>query len=163
MSDPSSLNLSSDSMGVQAAVAGPSRSSSGLPHGKGGDFQTVTQELHLHDERSVHVGVSHQEFGAAVAEAQRLLSASQQRADSMEASAREVYSQACTQVQRLKTMVEGLRQACVQQSVSMQHLENEVEQTRSQLREHAEISRLMTLASQLPERDGLIDRLQNKM
>ena len=28
MSDPSSLNLSSDSMDVQAAVAGPSRSSS---------------------------------------------------------------------------------------------------------------------------------------
>ena len=67
----------------------------------GGDSQTLAQELHLHDERSVHVGVSHQEFGAVVAEAQRLLSDSQQRADSMEASAREIYSQACVQVQHL--------------------------------------------------------------
>ena len=104
MSDPSSLNLSTDSMDVQAAVAGPSRSTSrssssgGIPlnrrvrtmaikdsqgrsvvpivrgqasssvdhgvgaipangQGQGGDVHNVTQELHLHDERSVHVGV----------------------------------------------------------------------------------------------------------
>ena len=169
-------------MDVQAAIIGASRSSSGLPHGQGGDFQNVTQELHLHDERSVHVGVSPQEFGAvAVAEAQRLLSDSQQRAGSLEASAREVYSQACVQVQHLKTMVEGLHQTCVQQSGSIQHLENEVEQTRSQLREQIvfnehqraqisgyekcltdrdfEISRLMNLAPQIPERDVMIERL----
>ena len=162
-----------------------------IPTGQGQGGDVVTQELHLHDERSVHVGVSPQEFGAVVAEAQRLLSDSQQRADSMEASAREIYSQACVQVQHLKTMVEGLHQTCVQQSGSIQNLENEVEQTRSRLREQiainetqrsqnaelssriggyerclterdAEISRLMNLASQLPERDGLIDRLQKR-
>ena len=98
-------------------------------------FQSVTQESHLHDGRSVHVGVSHQEFAAMVAEAQGLLSASQQRAGSMEASAREVYPQVCTQVQHVKTMVEGLRQTCVQQSGSIQSLQNEILHLRNQLQE----------------------------
>ena len=240
MSDPSSLNLSS-SMDVQAAVAGPSRSSSkssssgGVPlnhrvtimavedaqgrnlvpiargqssssreaevgaipagQGQGGDVQDVTQELHLRDERSVHVGVSPQEFGAVVAEAQRLLSDSQQRADSF---SREIHSQTCVQVQHVKIMVEGLHQTCVQQSGSIQQLENEIEQTRSQLREQISInenqrsqivdqwsqiadlsskiggydkcladrdsgiSRLMNLASQLPDRDVMIERLSKR-
>ena len=238
MSDPSSLNLSTDSMDVQAAVAGPSRSTSrssssgGIPlnrrvrtvaikdsqgrsvvpiargqasssvdhgvgaipasgQGQGGDVHNVTQELHLRDERSVHVGVSPPEFGAVVAEAQRLLSDSQQRANSMEASAREIYSQACVQVQHLKTMVESLHQTRFQQSGSLQQLENEIEQTRSQLREQisinesqrsqienlssriggyekcladrdSEITRLMGLASQLPERDVMITRLSQR-
>ena len=239
MSDPSSLNLSTDSMDVQAAVAGPSRSTSrssssfgGIPlnrrvrtmaikdsqgrsvvpiargqasssvdhgvgaipangQGQGGDVHNVTQELHLRDKRSVHVGVSPQEFGAVVAEAQRLLSDFQQRANSMEASAREIYSQACVQVQHLKTMVESLHQTCFQQSGSLQQLENEIEQARSQLREQisinesqrsqienlssriggyekcladrdSEITRLMGLASQLPERDVMITRLSQR-
>ena len=114
MSDPNSLNLSSDSMDVQAAITGASRNSSGLPHGQGGDFQILTQELHLHDERSVHVGVSYQEFGAVAAEAERLLNALQQRTGSMEASARKVYSQAYIQIQNLKIMIEGLHQICLQ-------------------------------------------------
>ena len=159
--------------------------------GQGGDVHNVTQELHLHDERSVHVGVSPQEFGAVVAEAQRLLSDSQQRANSMEASAREIYSQACVQVQHLKTMVESLHQTCFQQSGSLQQLENEIEQTRSQLHEQisinesqrsqienlssriggyekcladrdSEITRLMGIASQLPERDVMITRLSQR-
>ena len=103
----------------------------------------------------------------------------------MEASARKIYSQACTQVQNLKTMVEELRQTCVQQFGSIQRLESEILDVRSQLRQQisidesqqtrmaeithskneeyerilsqrdAEISRLMGLASQLPDRDVL--------
>ena len=49
------------------------------------DQRTVSQEVHLHDGRtqSVHFGVSPQEFGMVVSEAQRLLDESQQKANAM--------------------------------------------------------------------------------
>ena len=70
--------------------------------------------LHLRDERiqTVHLGVSPQEIGVVVAEAQRLLDESRTRALHLEGFAQEIQDRGYEQIQQLKGMVESLYPAC---------------------------------------------------
>ena len=93
------------------------------PH-QGGPSLSVANTLHLHDDRtqSVHLGISHQEFGAVISEAQRLLDESRTRASYFEGVAQEIHSKACEQIQNLKGIVESLYQACESKDQSIQRL-----------------------------------------
>ena len=86
----------------------------GSPGPAGVAQSSTTQVLHLHDEKtqSDHLGVSPQEFGAVVAETQRLLDESRTRALHLEGFAQEIQDRGYEQIQQLKGMVESLYPAC---------------------------------------------------
>eukprot|EP00435_Cladocopium_sp_Y103_P038967 s909_g10.t1 len=95
------------------------------------------QEFHVHDDRvqSVAIGVDHVEYGRMISDAQQLIDESKSRADHFEGLSKEIYSQACQQVQQLMTMVQLLRQSCIEKDQSIQHLSNEVQLFQAQLQE----------------------------
>ena len=117
------------------------------------DQRTVSQEVHLHDGRtqSVHFGVSPEEFGMVVSEAQRLLDESQQKANAMEATARDIYSQACDQIQMLKNMVEELRERCGTNVCTIQSLTQQVDHVRVQLQEQISLNECIARLSESGE------------
>ena len=117
--------------------------------------------LRLHDERNqtVHLGVSPQDFGAVVAEAQRLLDESRTRALHLEGVAQEIHDRACEQIQQLKSMVESLYQACqskdqttLGKSNDLGALQNEVAFVQSQLQ--SQVSKCSKYETILGHKDG---------
>ena len=66
------------------------------------------QELHVHDDRTqtVAMRVDPVEYGRMVGEAQRLLDESKSRADHFEGLPKEIYYQACQQVQLFMTFAQ---------------------------------------------------------
>jgi hypothetical protein len=86
----------------------------GSPGPAGVAQSSTTLVLHLHDEKtqSDHLGVSPEEFGAVVAETQRLLDESRTRALHLEGFAQEIQDRGYEQIQQLKGMVESLYRAC---------------------------------------------------
>ena len=98
------------------------------------------QELHVHDDRTqtVAMGVDPVEYGRMVGEAQRLLDESKSRAgraDHLEGLSKEIYSQACQQVQQLMTIAQQLHQSCIEKDGSLQKLSFEVQTVKAQLQE----------------------------
>ena len=68
------------------------------------------------------MGVDPVEYGRMVGEAQRLFDESKSRADHFEGLPREIYSQACQQVQQLMTIAQQLHQSCIEKDESLQKL-----------------------------------------
>ena len=97
--------------------ASQSRGPAPSHRGQGSDDAPIEvhhhQELHLHDDRTqtVAMGVDPVGYGRmVVGEAQRLLDESKSRADHFEGLSKEIYSQACQQVQQLMTIAQQLHQ-----------------------------------------------------
>ena len=80
------------------------------------------------------MGVDPVEYGRMVGEAQRLLDESKSRADHFELS-KEIYSQACQQVQQLMTIAQQLHQSCIEKDESLEKLSFEVQMVKAQLQE----------------------------
>ena len=155
------------------------------PEVQGGLHQSTTQELHLHDNRTsssttqvlhqhdnrtqaVHLGISHQEFGSVVAEAQRLLDDSRARADHFEGVAQTIHNQACEQIVHLKSMVESLYQSCQSKDLTINGLssdlatlQNEVLLVRGQL--EAQVTKCATGERIIGHKDSEIQRLMNEV
>ena len=155
------------------------------PEVQGGLRQSTTQELHLHDNRTlssttqvlhqhdnrtqaVHLGISHQEFGSVVAEAQRLLDDSRARADHFEGVAQTIHNQACEQIVHLKSMVESLYQSCQSKDLTINGLssdlatlQNEVLLVRGQL--EAQVTKCATGERIIGHKDSEIQRLMNEV
>ena len=91
----------------------------GSPEVQAGSQVSTTRVLHLHDDRTlssttqvlhqrdnrtqaIHLGITHQEFGSVIAEAQRLLDDSRARAEHFKGIARTIHNQACEQIAHLK-------------------------------------------------------------
>ena len=70
-----------------------------------------------------------------IIEAQQLIDESQGRAAHFEGLSKDISSQACQQVQQLMTMVQMLRNSCLEKDHSIEQLSNEVQLVQSQLRE----------------------------
>ena len=68
------------------------------------------------------MGVDPVEYGRLVGEAQRLLDESKSRADHFEGLSKEIYFQACQQVQQLMTIAQQLHQSCIEKDESLQKL-----------------------------------------
>ena len=119
------------------------RSASPSSHASAPSVSYTTQAVHFHDDRvqSVTVGVDPAEFGRVVSEAQRLLGEAEAKAASLEGLAREIYRQACTQVQHLMVVAENLHQSCSDKDSSIQMLFSEVRVVRSQLEEQIPVNR----------------------
>ena len=126
--------------------------------------------LHLRDERiqTVHLGVSPQEIGVVVAEAQRLLDESRTRALHLEGVAQEIQDRACEQIQKLKSMVESLYQACQSKDLTIHGLSNdlgalqdEVALVQSQLQ--SQISKCTKYETILGHKDSEIQRLMTEL
>ena len=126
--------------------------------------------LRLHDERNqtVHLGVSPQDFGAVVAEAQRLLDESRTRALHLEGVAQEIHDRAREQIQQLKSMVESLYQACqskdqttLGKSNDLGALQNEVALVQGQLQ--SQVSKCSKYETILGHEDGEIKRLMTEL
>ena len=117
------------------------------------------QELHVHDNRvqAVAIGVDPAEYGRMISEAQQLIDESQGRAAHFEGLSKEIYSQACQQVQQLVTMVQLLRQSCEEKDQSIQQLSNEVQLVQAQLQE--QIARNQNVLSQLGSTESQTQRL----
>ena len=81
------------------------------------------------------MGVDPVEYGRMVGEAQRVLDESKSRADHFEGLSKEIYSQACQQVQQLMTIAQQLHQSCVETDESWQKLSFEVQMVKAQLQE----------------------------
>ena len=155
------------------------------PEVQGSLHQSTTQELHLHDNRTsssmtqvlhqhdnrtqaVHLGISHQEFGSVVAEAQRLLDDSRARADHFEGVAQTIHNQACEQIVHLKSMVESLYQSCQSKDLTINGLssdlatlQNEVLLVRGQL--EAQVTKCVTGERIIGHKDSEIQRLMNEV
>ena len=155
------------------------------PEVQGSLHQSTTQELHLHDNRTsssmtqvlhqhdnrtqaVHLGISHQEFGSVVAEAQRLLDDSRARADHFEGAAQTIHNQACEQIVHLKSMVESLYQSCQSKDLTINGLssdlatlQNEVLLVRGQL--EAQVTKCVTGERIIGHKDSEIQRLMNEV
>lgn len=126
--------------------------------------------LHPHDNRtqSVHLGISHQEFGSVIAEAQRLLDDSRARADHFEGIAQTIHNQACEQIVHLKGMVESLYQSCQSKDMTISGLsndlfalQNEVLLVRGQL--EAQVNKCSTSERIIGHKDSEIQRLMNEL
>ena len=91
----------------------------GSPEVQAGSQVSTTRVLHLHDDRTlssttqvlhqrdnrtqaIHLGITHQEFGSVIAEAQRLLDDSRARAEHFKGIAQTIHNQACEQIVHLK-------------------------------------------------------------
>ena len=155
------------------------------PEVQGGSHQSTTQVLHLHDDRTlssttqvlhqhdnrtqaVHLGISHQEFGSVVAEAQRLLDDSRARADHFEGIAQTIHNQACEQIVHLKGMVESLYRSCQSKDLTINGLssdlatlQNEVLLVRGQL--EAQVTKCATGERIIGHKDSEIQRLMNEV
>ena len=126
--------------------------------------------MHQHDNRtqSIHLGISHHEFGSVIAEAQRLLDDSRARADHFEGIAQTIHNQACEQIVHLKGMVESLHQSCQSKgmtisglSTDLSALQNEVLLVRGQL--EAQVSKCSTSERIIGDKDSEIQRLMNEL
>ena len=96
------------------------------------------QELNVRDDRTqtVAMGVDPVESGRMVdmvGEAQRLLDESKSRADHFEGLSKEIFSQACQQVQQLMTIAQQLHLSCFEKDESLQKLSFEVHMVKAQL------------------------------
>ena len=100
------------------------------------------QEFHVHDDRTqtVTMGVDPVEYGRMVGEAQRLLDESKSRADHFEGLSKEIYSQACQQVQQLMSIAQQLHQSCIEKDDSLQRLSFEVQRVKVQLQDQISIN-----------------------
>ena len=118
------------------------------------------QELHVHDDRvqAVAIGVDPADYGRMIIEAQQLIDESQGRAAHFEGLSKDISSQACQQVQQLMTMVQMLRNSCLEKDHSIEQLSNEVQLVQSQLREQIVTNQsvLSQLASTKSETQRLI-------
>ena len=122
-------------------ASGSSRGPSPTHRGQGSTDVPVEvhhhQELHVHDDRvqAVAIGVDPAEYGRMISEAEQLIDESQGRAAHFEGLSKEIYSQACQQVQQLMTMVQLLRNSCLVKDQSIDQLSNEVQLVQTQLQE----------------------------
>ena len=62
------------------------------------------------------------------------LDESKSRADHFEGLSKEIYSQACQQVQQLMTIAQQLHQSCIEKDESLQKLSFEVQMVKAQLK-----------------------------
>ena len=132
------------------------------------------QELHVHGDRTqtVTMGVDPVEYGKMVGEAQRLLDESKSRADHFEGLSKEIYSQACQQVQQLMTIAQQLHQSCMEKDESLQTLSFEVQRMKVQLQDqislnHDVMTQFESAKSQtqrmLGQKDSEISRLMSEV
>ena len=132
-------------------------------------------EIHLHDDRAqtVAVCVDPMEFARMVGEAQVLISGAQDRASHFEGLSKEIYDQACQQVQQLMA-ISHLHQSCLEKDqiigeqiqlnqskdLSLQQLASEVESIKSQ-RQH-QIQQNENASRIFGHKYSEIQRLMNK-
>lgn len=76
--------------------------------------------------QAIHLGVTHQELGSVVAEAQRLLDKSRTRAEHFEGVAQTSHVQAWEQTVHLKNIVESLHQPCQNKDQTIHGLSNDL-------------------------------------
>ena len=96
------------------------------------------QELHVHDDatQTVAMGVDPVGYGRMAGEAQRPLDESKSQPDHFEGLSKEIYSQACQQVQQLMTIAQQLHQSYIEKDESLQKkLSFEVQMVEAQLQE----------------------------
>ena len=115
-----------------------------------------------------HLGVSPQEFGAVVAEAQHLLDESRTRALHLEGFAQEIHDRACEQIQKLKSMVESLYQECQSKDQTIHGLSNDLgalqdEVTLVQSQLQSQVSKLSKYETILGHKDSEIQRLMTEL
>ena len=125
------------------------------------------QEIHVHDDRTqtVSVGVDPAEYGRMVGEAQRMLDESKSRADHFEGLSKEIYFQACQQIQQLMTIAQQLHQSCIEKDDSLQNLSMEVQMVKAQLQEQVSLFDASKSQTQrlLGHKDSEISRLVSEV
>ena len=134
-------------------------SSSGLHQGQlhvhepdlGNAQPTVHQALHKNERIQVAVvGIDPGEYGRLIAESQRQLSESENRAQQFEGLSKEIYQQACSRinhltmlVEELKGNVEGLQMKCVEKDSTIASLHESVEHTKKSLEDQIRCNQAM--------------------